>query len=234
MNSYQNLVEDLKTDFKINSYSKEYLSRKRKIISLDDIDIKIFGTTAPKIKELAKKYISLNLNSFKLDEFFEINLLYFYIGLKKNKDYLEQINFLLNNKEHLLSWAITDTTYQYIKFPSFESCLNVVDNLINNDNYLIRRYGYLFLFKYIDSMYIDSIFKRIKNDDEYFIVMVEAWLLSSIYVKYPDETFNFLSSNYEIDTRIKLKTISKDCDSFRIAEDEKVKIKVLRKSLKNK
>ena len=58
------------------------------------------------------------------------------------------------------------------------------------------------------------------------VMMSEAWLLQSIAIKYPDEVFNLLTTLE--DEKLKLKTISKICDSFRFNMEAKEKFKTLR------
>jgi 3-methyladenine DNA glycosylase AlkD len=57
--------------------------------------------------------------------------------------------------------------------------------------------------------------------------MAIAWLLSVCYVKFKDLTFAFLQ-NHKLDDFILNKTISKICDSYRVLEQDKLKIKQLR------
>ena len=53
------------------------------------------------------------------------------------------------NKEHLLSWGITDSTYQYFKVSVFEKTLPTITLFISQKEEFLIRYGYLFLFKFL-------------------------------------------------------------------------------------
>jgi hypothetical protein len=61
--------------------------------------------------------------------------------------------------------------------------------------------------------------------------MGEAWLLSEMYVHDPQETYDYLSKStlpYQIIT----KAISKTTDSFRVSDEEKMKVRSLRQHLR--
>jgi hypothetical protein len=57
--------------------------------------------------------------------------------------------------------------------------------------------------------------------------MAQAWLLSFIAIKYPEEVFSYLSSIS--DEKLIRKTVSKICDSFRFSQEQKEHFKSLRK-----
>lgn len=68
--------------------------------------------------------------------------------------------------------------------------------------------------------------KYIKKDDEYMVMMAEAWLLATVAIYYPNEVYDyFLECD---DLTLKRKTISKMVDSFRIDEATKERFKGLR------
>ena len=71
-----------------------------------------------------------------------------------------------------------------------------------------------------------QIFNYLREFDEYMVMMSEAWLLQTIAIVYPQEVFNQLEKLQ--DQKLKLKTISKICDSFRFTSEEKEKFKSLR------
>ena len=57
------------------------------------------------------------------------------------------------------------------------------------------RYGYLILFKYIKEENLKIIFNLLKNDEKYYVFMVEAWLIQAIFIHFPEETYDFLSKS---------------------------------------
>ena len=73
---------------------------------------------------------------------------------------------------------------------------------------------------------IIKIFNFINFNEEYMVMMAEAWLLATIAITFPNETYQFL--NETSDLILKRKTISKICDSFRFNDEIKSKFKNLR------
>ena len=58
--------------------------------------------------------------------------------------------------------------------------------------------------------------------------MAVAWLVAECFIKFPDETFDFLKTT-ELPKWTFNKTISKICDSFRVEKEVKDYLKTLRK-----
>ena len=72
---------------------------------------------------------------------------------------------------------------------------------------------------------------RALTHEGYYVKMAAGWLLSAVYLadKKPVEEF-LLDADADLDTR--LKAISKLIDSFRVTEEEKKKLRELRKMIK--
>ena len=175
MGTYSELLND------IEKLKKPKLSEFSKNILNTSIEVK--GIYSKDVKTLIKKYKDININNFELDKFYELNFLYFAIGLQQKKTLKEQVDFVFENKEHLLSWGITDSTYQYFKVSVFEKTLPTIKLFISQKEEFLIRYGYLFLFKFLkDTTIYDTIFVLFKNSDFFYVKMVEAWVLSYLYI----------------------------------------------------
>ena len=61
-------------------------------------------------------------------------------------------------------------------------------------------------------------------------MMAAAWLLAEVLIKDYNKGFEFLNSTM-CDINIKLKAISKACDSFRVTDEQKTQLKALRAEL---
>ena len=64
-------------------------------------------------------------------------------------------------------------------------------------------------------------------NEEYMVMMAQAWLLSVVAICFEDEVFEYLSNL--VDMTLKRKAISKICDSFRYSMESKNRFKSLRK-----
>ena len=195
-------------------------------------NLEMFGLYTEDMVRLIKKYKEIDLNSFELDKYYEINYIYIAIGLIQNKNIEKQYEFLLKNFSHIDSWAITDSTFKYLEFKKFEEQLVYVKKLIESKEEFLMRYGYLILFKYIKEENLKIIFNLLKNDEKYYVFMVEAWLIQAIFIHFPEETYDFLVKS-NLSKKIKLKAISKICDSYQVSKEYKDRVKELRIAIKN-
>lgn len=193
----------------------------------------VLGLYSKEVDSLIKEFKDVDFPILKNRNCFELVFIYISINLKQMKNLAEQAFFLKNNVDIIESWATTDSTYQLLKIKKFEEAIEFFNEFSSIDNEMLIRYAYLIFFKFKDKKeYVEQIFLRIKDSKYYYVNMVEAWLLSFIYINFPEETYNYLEkSNISLD--IKLKAISKVCDSFRVDKNEKEKVKELRKKLKN-
>ena len=66
----------------------------------------------------------------------------------------------------------------------------------------------------------------IKENEDYMVMMAEAWLLATIAIIYPNEVLAYLDKIN--DKTLRLKTISKINESFRISDELKFQFKSLR------
>ena len=71
-----------------------------------------------------------------------------------------------------------------------------------------------------------AVTKYIEKDDEYMVMMAEAWLLATTTIYYPNEIYEYLLKCEDI--TLKRKVISKMVDSFRIDDTTKERFKGLR------
>lgn len=107
-----------------------------------------------------------------------------------------------------------------------------VEPLLSSNNAFAVRAGLVSLLDFfVKEDYLHLIFDRIetlKNRDEYYIKMAIAWLLAECFIKFPDETFSYMKAS-RLPKWTFNKTISKVSDSYRVDEDTKKMLKLLRK-----
>ena len=225
MDMYTNLLSDierLKND-KLKVFSKGILNTKLEVIGLYTKDF----------KSLVKKYEKIDINIIELDKFYELNYLYIYIGLKQCENLDEKIDFVEKNIAHIDTWAITDSSYQLFKFKNFDEAVPVITRFVNTNNEFLIRYGYLFLFNYVKNpQYFERITSFFKNSDFYYVIMVEAWVISYLFMFHFDKTLEYLKK-VNLDLDIKIKSIQKAIDSYRLTKDQKDLLRKLRTELRS-
>ena len=111
--------------------------------------------------------------------------------------------------------------YEYIK------------QLLNSDKeYELRTAFILLLSHYIIDEYIEAIFLHcdtVKND-EYYLKMAVAWLLATLYAKYPKECMAYLK-RCDLDDWTFNKTIQKCVESRRVSDTDKALLKNMKRKI---
>ena len=207
------------SDQKFASFSK----------SLSNSEYISIGVKNPVLKSIVKEHVSdknLKIEDFELGKYLEVDYCYFALSLSRLATIDEQLEFLSNNIYKAKSWAVTDCLSSYMKKMPFEKYWDFF--LKNNDSpyTFTRRMSYVLGLKCYKDKRILGTLPYIQKDEEYMVMMAEAWLLATVAICYEDEIFDYLSKCEEI--TLKRKTISKICDSFRFNEETKQRFKTLR------
>lgn len=196
------------------------------------------GYKSKDVDALNKRLIKINEDvSFLKDIVLkrqEFHRTYFQVSLKKIKTIEEQYKFIEDNFYNLQDWWHVDQLTQFLLKQDFNYSYMKAKEYISHPHEFVRRWGYvLFMPTLVKENHAKEIFKLFKNDDKYYVIMAEAWLISYLAIYYPEETFQFLSNcslNYDIVGR----GIQKICDSFRISKEWKEKFKSIRCKYKGK
>lgn len=154
------------------------------------------------------------------------------IGLLKNIE--EKLDFIEENLDKLNDWWHVDQLEQFIdKDLTFDTVYKRVLKYINHENPFTRRWAYvIFMPKLVkEKDCFEKLTRLFKDDDEYYVVTAEAWLISCLAVYHPDNTLEYLKSK-PLKYNIVGKAIQKICDSYRIDNDTKDKFKEIRKLYK--
>lgn len=219
--NYQELEKYLFSisDQKFASFSK----------SLFNSEYVSIGVKNPVLRQIVKEHNKdgeLRLEDFLLGKYLEVDFIYFALALSRAKNVDEQLEFLNKNIQKAKSWAITDCISTYIKKLTFEKYWGFF--IKNNDSSYTykRRMSYILGLKFYKDERILQVFPYIKDNEEYMVMMSQAWLLATTATSFEDEIFNYLKSCKDV--TLKRKTISKICDSFRFDEKSKERFKSLR------
>lgn len=220
-------------------------------MSIEDLRLALFDTATPmygpnslagsptpscpvyasKMKSVAKSFAaeqSFDLSAIPLNECVELDMVYFIIGLTRSKDFAAQLSFIEDNAHRATSWMVTDTVNQYFKKPKFETWVPFFEKMIAKEDVYSRRFAYLTALKFYKAREcFELVSKHLLKDDRYYVMMMEAWLLASFAIYFPDEVYALLQSD-ELTVACKRKAVSKMNDSFRIKEEDKERAKALR------
>ena len=189
----------------------------------------VFGVKNPVLRQIVKEHVKdeeLALDDFKTGKYLEIDFIYFGLGLSRIKNIDEQLEFLKQNIKKAKSWAITDTASTFLKKLTFDKYWSFFLSLVKSPFTYDRRMAYVLGLKLAKDKKILAVTKYIKKDDEYMVMMAEAWLLATVAIYYQNEIYEYLTKCEDI--TLKRKVISKMVDSFRINETTKKRFKCLR------
>lgn len=192
----------------------------------------IIGVRIPRLRKLAKKIYKEYSEEYLKEEitcFEEVLLHAFVIGM--NND----INTIVDNINAFLpmidNWSTCDSFCSSLKIihQNADYFWKYVEEWIVDNSMFTKRFGYVLMLNYYvnDAYYKKCIDCVVKNpSDEYCVYMAQAWLLSMIYVTYPNDVIEVLPL-MNIHTR--KKTILKIQDSRQISKEDKMRAKCYNK-----
>lgn len=184
-------------------------------------------------KKLIKDNIDVSYLKDIIDKEDKYHRTYFQVSLSYLKTVEEKMKFIEENAYLLNDWWHVDQLPQFLKNLNLEYVYNKAKIYCNDNNPFLRRWGYVIFMPTLvkDERSFDMIISLLKNDEHYYVIMAEAWLISYLAIYFPEKTLKYLSDcNLSYD--IVGKGIQKICDSFRIDDEYKEKFKLIRKKYK--
>ena len=224
------------SDYLISLSDKKYLDFTQKLNA--KMNLKQLGVRIPLLrnyaKELSKKYeLEYLYNNINQCFYEEVMLKGFIIGQYKKIDFSELKKYLLDFVPKINDWAICDTFCAGLKITKKykKEMYELIEYFLKtNKEFQIRFSLVMLLDYYIEDEYIDKIFKIIKSikNEEYYVKMANAWLISFCIIKYYDKTYEFLKNN-KIDLFTHNKAIQKSIESYRLTTKQKEELRKLKK-----
>ncbi len=142
----------------------------------------------------------------------------------KIKDFTLFKKYLLNYVERIDNWASCDLLKFKISEQNKQMFWSLAQEFISSPKTFVRRTGMMILFQFAQKgEYIDEIFavlNTFKGESEYYVNMVNAWLISECFIRHRKKTLQFLD-NHNLNKFTINKTISKCRDSFRVSAEDK-------------
>jgi len=177
-------------------------------------DNKTLGLSVVKCKEIALLLAKINPDLFLLDDvyYFEEKLIQGLIIGYAKFDFSLTVNYLKEFVKKIDHWAICDSTVANLKIfkKNLDQGLEFIEYCFNQFNPYTIRFAYVLLLSYyLDEKYLDYIFQKIRNENsnEYYVKMAVAWLISYLYIKFPNETIRLFDGT--LDKFINNKALSK-------------------------
>ena len=188
----------------------------------------LIGIPVPECKKIAKELSKGDYSSFiKINThttYEEILIHGLIIGYIK-RDFNDITILLEQFIPYIDNWALCDIviTNMHIWKYHLQDGLPFITKCINSQNQWHKRVGYVLLLDYyINNDYLDTIFRLCDQNKsvDYYVQMAIAWLISICYVKYPNQTVNYLTHD-KIDDWTHNKAIQKIRESKRVTDKQK-------------
>lgn len=195
----------------------------------------IIGVRVPKLREYAKDLYN-NYDTSKIyigDKYYEELVIQgMLIGFQTKEPIEKVIKQIKEFVPKINSWAVCDTFCAGLKITkkhAEEIYLLIKEYLKSKKEYEVRFAIVMILDYYINNEYIDEVLKILGDikSDKYYIQMANAWAISACLVKYYDKTIEFLK-NSTLDKFTYNKAIQKAIESYRITEDRKEILKIMK------
>lgn len=190
----------------------------------------VLAIKSPEIKALVKEIKKGDILSFldlELDNYYENTLINGSL-IASIKDFDVMKKYLDRYSRKIDNWASCDTLKFNVK-NNEKNFMNLSEEYIHSNLPFVRRVGMLILFNFIENdKYIDEVYRRLnlfENETEYYVNMMNAWLVCELFIKRRDKTLEFLKNNKLNNFTIN-KAISKCRDSFRVSEEDKEFLKI--------
>ena len=115
--------------------------------------------------------------------------------VKRKKKYLE---FIEENEDLLQDWWHVDQLIQFIKRPiDFDFAYHKAKSYLKSDKPFVRRWGYVLFLAGLqkDCKNTSIILSLLKDDDEYYVQMAEAWLICDLAIYNTSTVVNYLDES---------------------------------------
>lgn len=225
MMNYQDLKKDvfLRENQDKSSFDKKIIRTNFQVVGLYKKDI----------DNIRKKYASINLSLIPNENIYELNYLYLIIGLNQLNTFDDQLSFFENSLDRIDCWALVDSPSTYFKKVPLVKLLEKCTYLVKKDNTWLKRLGFVLLMRLKeDNKLVKESLSLFQNFDDYYVNMAEAWTLSTFCIYQENLILDYLS-RCSLSLDIKVKTINKCLDSFRIGAETKKKLRTLKNLFKN-
>ena len=195
---------------------------------IPNIDPKtILWTKIPVLRNLAKEFKNSPEKEKFLKiiphKFFEENLLHV-IFLESEKDFDKAVLELEKFLPFIDNWSVCDTSSPKIfkKYPN-ETLQKIKIWIKSEKVYTIRYAIWLLLSNFLDENFSADLLElvaEVKNDDDYYVQMMQAWFFATALAKQYDATISLLESK-KLEPFVQNKTIQKSRESQRISSETK-------------
>ena len=201
----------------------------------------VIGVRLPRLRTLAKNMVkngayAIVLNS-SIGSTMEEKMVYgMLIGYAPLTDE-QKFDYLLKFVPKIDCWSVCDCVCVSLKFKDKKKlwAFLLKNYAKSTAEFELRFVLVMALNHFLEEKYLEDVLRLVENisSPAYYVVMAQAWLLSMLYVKFPQSVLDFLTS-HKVSTIVYAKTLQKILESRQISQIQREKIKNLRYLLKIK
>lgn len=195
----------------------------------------IIGIRLPVMRDIAKQIAKGNIDEFlefAQDIYYEEVMIQGLVisHIKDEKIFYKYFKKHINKIDN---WALCDSFCSSIKLieKHEEKYFKEAIKMALDKSEFISRIGLVMILNhFIKQENLDDIFYTLNSikSDKFYINMAEAWLVCEMYIKFPNETKEFIKNN-KLNKFTQNKAISKINDSYRVSKEEKEELNKFRK-----
>lgn len=201
----------------------------------------VIGVRLPQLRTLAKNMVkngayAIVLNS-SIGSTMEEKMVYgMLIGYAPLTDE-QKFEYLLKFVPKIDCWSVCDCVCVSLKFKDKKKlwAFLLKNYAKSTAEFELRFVLVMALNHFLEEKYLEDVLRLVANisSPAYYVVMAQAWLLSMLYVKFPQSVLDFLTS-HKVSTIVYAKTLQKILESRQISQIQREEIKNLRYLLKIK
>lgn len=195
----------------------------------------MLGCRIPALRILAKEIAKSDFRYYlehALDDCFEETMLQgFVIGYAK-MDITERLSFAKMFIPKITDWSINDgfcSTFKAATKNRDEVWQFLLPYAQSDKEFEVRVAAVMYMDYFLTDEYIDRVLEKLflMKQDDYYAMMGIAWALATAYAKFPKETEKALDWEWPKETFNK--AIQKMCESYRVSEEDKRKLRKRKK-----
>lgn len=195
----------------------------------------MLGCRIPALHILAKEIAKSDFRYYlehALDDCFEETMLQgFVIGYAK-MDITERLSFAKMFIPKITDWSINDgfcSTFKAATKNRDEVWQFLLPYAQSDKEFEVRVAAVMYMDYFLTDEYIDRVLEKLflMKQDDYYAMMGIAWALATAYAKFPKETEKALDWEWPKETFNK--AIQKMCESYRVSEEDKRKLRKRKK-----
>lgn len=199
----------------------------------------VIGVRLPELRKLAKRIAKGDWRAYmaeaESDYFEEVMLQGMVLGYVKT-DLEEILQYTADFVPKINNWSVCDSFCTGLKFTrqNKERVWEfIMPYLLSHKEYEIRFAVVMMLSYFIEEEYIERILQLLDkvSHEGYYVKMAVAWAISICYVKMPEPTLKYLTSN-TLDDFTYNKALQKITESYRVDQATKKMIREMKRSVK--